>query len=361
MKMRSVALLVLLGLLSGSVFSVASAQLPPGWTRFDLESFSTYYDAYVPASLDTSKPAPVVLFLHRAGTEPIAYREALQAAADQAKVVLALPLGTSNLGWGFPSDAGIVNGALEHLVGELEVNEFRVSLAGHGDGASFALERVLDPATTYSAFFGIGVSSSLLPSAQELEYLPPVRLYYGQDDPNRAEDLEALRSGLEGRGLTVEVEVLAGNDADDLPTAAMEAGLAFLASKSRGGLITQYGCENGEETLCLTEGRFKVTVAWETAEGVPGVGKVADLRSDGSGLFWFFNSKNWELLVKVLNACSINEHFWVFSAASTNLAYTLTVEDLLAQTSVVYTNPQGQAAPAINDTSALETCAATGE
>jgi hypothetical protein len=352
--MRSLVLSVLLVGMLGP--SVASAQLAAGWSRFDLEELSTYYDAYVPAGLDTTLPTPVVVFLHRAGKEPLDYREALQGAADEVQAVLVLPLSSANLGWGFPGDAAIVTGVVEHLDSRINVNQSRVSLSGQGDGGVYSLERALDPTASYSAFFGLGVSSATLPPEQELEYLPPVRLYYGEDDPNREAVLDTLRDELEGRGHAVEVEVLPANDAEDLPEEAIIAGFEFLVSKRRTGPISQYGCEDTEEALCLTGGRFKVTVSWETAEGDPGVGKVASLRSDGSGLFWFFSEKNWELLVKVLDGCDLNEHFWVFSAASTNLAYTLTVEDLLAQTSVQYDNPQGHAAPAINDTAALETC-----
>lgn len=362
MKLRSVAFLALVTLALGTFqVTAATAQPAPGWSRVDLELYSTHYDYYVPSGLASGAKAPVIVFLHRAGLQPSDYRDALQTAADAAGAVLALPLSTSNLGWGFPNDAGIVNAALEDLQGVLTVNEFRIALAGHGDGASFALDRALDPGTAFSAFFGIGTSSSVLPADAELEHLPPVRLLYGEDDPAREANLAALQTALEGRGITVEVDVADNADGDDLPADQIEAGFEFLVAQSRGGLITQYGCENGEETICLTGGRFRVTVDWEAADGNAGAGKVADLRSDGSGLFWFFNPKNWELLVKVLDACAINDHFWVFLAASTNLEYSITVEDLLAQTSVVYTNPQGQAAPAVNDTAALETCGATAE
>jgi hypothetical protein len=330
-----------------------------GWSRIDLEIYSTYFDLYRPSGVDTAVKAPVIVFLHRGGEEPGDYREALQAAADAANAVLALPLATSNFGWGFPNDAGIVNATVESLQDLITVNESRIALAGHGDGASFALDRVLDPGTAFSAFFGIGNNNSLLPAPAELEHLPPVRLLYGEDDPARESTMAALQGALEARGITVETEVVDGADAEALPAASIETGFAFLVAQSRAGLVTQYGCENGEETICLTGGRFRVTVDWESADGNAGAGKVADLRSDGSGLFWFFNPLNWELLVKVLDACAINEHYWVFLAASTNLEYTITVEDLLAQTSVVYTNPQGQAAPAVNDTSALDTCDAS--
>jgi acetyl esterase/lipase len=359
MKMRCLALpAVVLGTLAATS---AGAQPSAGWAQVELPSVSSSYDYYVPPDINTTLPTPVIVFLHRGGDQPVDYREALQGAAAATGAIVALPLATSTFGWGYPTDPAIIDAALQHLRSIVQVNPSRVSIAGHGDGASYAIELAYDTIGAYSAFFGVAPSSSVLSAPKELEYVPPARLYYGQDDPNREAHLEALLTTLESREITVDVEVLPGQGADDLPAAAIGAGFTFLVAQSRGGAITQFGCENGEDVICLTEGRFRVTVDWKAADGNSGSGKVASLRSDGSGLFWFFNPKNWELLVKVLDGCSINEHFWVFLAASTNLEYTLTVEDLLAQTSVVYANPQGQSAPAVNDTSALETCDAAGE
>ena len=39
--------------------------------------------------------------------------------------------------------------------------------------------------------------------------------------------------------------------------------------------------------------------------------------SDDSGLFYYRNPQNWEMLVKVLDACSFSQRFWVFAAATT--------------------------------------------
>ena len=73
-------------------------------------------------------------------------------------------------------------------------------------------------------------------------------------------------------------------------------------------------------------------------------------------MFWFFNADNWEMLIKVLNGCSITNHFWVFAAATTNVEYTLQVTD--TDTGVVkqYFNPLGVSAAAITDTGAFATC-----
>ncbi len=115
-------------------------------------------------------------------------------------------------------------------------------------------------------------------------------------------------------------------------------------------------CYNTTRTLCLNGRRFKVEVEWEDFEGNLGDGRVLGFRSDDSGLFWFFDLNNWELLVKVLDGCRINDHFWVFSAATTNVKYTLKVTDTQTGVLQTYVNPLGQSADAVTDTEAFATC-----
>ena len=43
-----------------------------------------------------------------------------------------------------------------------------------------------------------------------------------------------------------------------------------------------------------------------------GTGTAVPLTSD-TGYFWFFGSSNVEAVIKVLNACSLNQRFWVFA------------------------------------------------
>ena len=114
-------------------------------------------------------------------------------------------------------------------------------------------------------------------------------------------------------------------------------------------------CVEDNDTLCL-DGRFRVTATWQTADATLGDGHVRSERTADSGLFWFFAENNIELLVKVLDGCAVNEHFWVFAAGTTDVGYTLTVEDLLAQESFEFINLVGQASPAVTETEALFTC-----
>jgi hypothetical protein len=71
------------------------------------------------------------------------------------------------------------------------------------------------------------------------------------------------------------------------------------------------------------------------------------------GLFWFFGPDNPEMLVKVLNGCSVNGKFWVFSSAGTNVGLTTTVTDTLTGHLKVYANPDLTPAAPVQDTGAL--------
>ncbi len=114
----------------------------------------------------------------------------------------------------------------------------------------------------------------------------------------------------------------------------------------------------GPNTLCLGDGgRFKVEVSF-TSPTLSGMGNAVTVPSaPESGLFYFFNSGNIEMLVKVLNACSPPfNRYWVFYAATTNVQFTLTVTDTQTNRVRVYFNPSNQAAAPVQDTDAFATC-----
>ena len=114
-------------------------------------------------------------------------------------------------------------------------------------------------------------------------------------------------------------------------------------------------CETGEQALCLQEGRFRVEAEWETAEGFTGQAQALDLTPD-SGLFWFFEETNLELIVKVIDGCQIFERFWVFASGLTNVGVTLTVTDLLTSEEWFYETNVGETFEPVLDTQAFATC-----
>lgn len=116
-------------------------------------------------------------------------------------------------------------------------------------------------------------------------------------------------------------------------------------------------CAPSAVASCLANDRFKVRTFWRTNLGTRNSALVTPFDSDNSGLFYFFNPNNTEMLLKVLNACSLNPpRYWVFSAATTNVEFTLTVTDTQSQQVRTYFNPLGNPAQPIQDTSAFATC-----
>jgi hypothetical protein len=106
------------------------------------------------------------------------------------------------------------------------------------------------------------------------------------------------------------------------------------------------------DTLSLQGGRFQVGVTWKTTDGATGPGTPVTLTGD-SGYFWFFNAANVELIVKVLDGCSLNQRFWVFAGGLTNVNTTLTVTDTHTGAVKIYTNPPSTPFKPIQDTSAF--------
>ncbi len=124
--------------------------------------------------------------------------------------------------------------------------------------------------------------------------------------------------------------------------------------------------EAGDEVLRLHDGRFEVTLGWTDSAGQTGVGRVAGVPGPGgepvpaatrdSGVLWFFGPDNWEMVVKVLDGCAVNGSYWVFAAASTDVAYRLTVTDTSTGEARTYSHPPGAPAPAVTDTAAFASC-----
>ena len=112
-------------------------------------------------------------------------------------------------------------------------------------------------------------------------------------------------------------------------------------------------CTPTPTALCLSAGRFRVEAAWTDFQGNKGVGQAVSLTSD-TGYFWFFSNTNVEAVIKVLDARPINNHFWVFYGALSNVRYTLTVTDTVTGIVKTYSNPLNLFA-SVGDTQAFGT------
>lgn len=118
-------------------------------------------------------------------------------------------------------------------------------------------------------------------------------------------------------------------------------------------LAIRRGCPSDLGIACLQGGRFMAVVRFKDFAGVGGWARVAAGRSADTGIFSFFDTNNWELMVKVLNGCDLNGHFWVYASASTTIEYELQVFDNFLGTRRSYTNASGQVAVSVTDGSAF--------
>ncbi|MXX75919.1 MAG: hypothetical protein F4Y77_11025 [Holophagales bacterium] len=137
------------------------------------------------------------------------------------------------------------------------------------------------------------------------------------------EELEALRGGM------------------DLAAASTEAGFGRPAPFQVGLAQNAAGsCVPDERTLCLENGRYAVQATWEKPDGETGEAVAWPLTGD-TGLYWFFDPSNVEMVLKVLDGCAFNGHRWVFAAGLTDVGVTMTVTDTETDRVQVYENPVG--------------------
>jgi hypothetical protein len=145
---------------------------------------------------------------------------------------------------------------------------------------------------------------------------------------------------------------VAKDEVGDIAPVSAKAGLEISEDPNR----FRGQCAPGVGRLCLAKGRFEVSAVAIDFNSKFFPGQWVPLWTESSALFWFFGPENWELMVKVLDGCSLNKRYWVFTAASTNVYYTLIVRDSVTGIIRYYHNPQGQISPAATDTDAFAGC-----
>ena len=135
----------------------------------------------------------------------------------------------------------------------------------------------------------------------------------------------------------------AGSDAANLaPGDGPRTTLPSASSGTRLAAGAATDCSPSGQALTLGGG-YTVSMCYETAQGTTGDARDWGLDSRQSGLLYFFDRNNAEVLIKVLDGCGVNGHRWVFVAPVTDLAFNLVVESPDGQR-WTHTNRLGQTA-----------------
>ena len=133
----------------------------------------------------------------------------------------------------------------------------------------------------------------------------------------------------------------------------MRRGLACVAGFLLcAAAVSAAPCTPSPTALCLNDSRFEVEVSWRDSRGRTGVGQAKSITAD-TGYFWFFSEANIELVIKVLDARSINQKYWVFFGALTSVEFDLTVTDTVTGAVKTYHNDLGNFA-SVGDTGAFD-------
>jgi hypothetical protein len=81
----------------------------------------------------------------------------------------------------------------------------------------------------------------------------------------------------------------------------------------------------------------------------------ARAESDQSVFMWFFNSKNFEIGIKMVNACAPPFHqYWAFVSGLTNQAFTVIIEDTETGATWSHSNTLGDLPLTRGDTAAFD-------
>ncbi len=113
-------------------------------------------------------------------------------------------------------------------------------------------------------------------------------------------------------------------------------------------------CAPASDTLCLLGGRFSATLRWDDGTGTkPAFVAEPKASSDASasGIFFFYpeDPSNWEVLVKMIDGCANDDHFWTLVSASTGFGWVLVVTDETTGVRRTWQHPLDGRASGISD------------
>ncbi len=193
-----------------------------------LPSARGHYFLYVPPGLDSSRAAPVLLFLHGSGGNFKAYVWILSQVADALGMVVVAPSGGMG-DWKTKSTPGVVVAALDDAAGRVALDRDHVCLAGLSNGG-------LGVTRTAASSVG-GLFSSLV-------LLSPVCDRIALESPSR-----------EGAWRGKPVLVVTGRDDNRVPLTFVEA---CVTSMKAGGASVQLSVYDGADHFLLFSHRKKL-------------------------------------------------------------------------------------------------------
>ncbi|MBD0369938.1 MAG: dienelactone hydrolase family protein [Pyrinomonadaceae bacterium] len=180
------------------------------------KSNRTFY-LFVPDTLKTGSPAPLIMLLHGSGRNGLSLVEKWKELASKEGVILVGPDASDASKWSVPKDGpDFLREIVETLKTKYTVNPRRVYLFGHSGGAVFALNiSMLE--SEYFAATAVHAGAWREPKEYELiKYAArkiPLAIWVGTNDLFFPLDsVRATRDALRAQGIPIEVTEMKGHD-----------------------------------------------------------------------------------------------------------------------------------------------------
>jgi predicted esterase len=182
---------------------------------------------FVPESLATDEPVPLLVALHGAGGDAQGGLSVLRAAAEALGIVILAPASRAAT-WdavrgGFGPDTVVIDRALEEVFSFVPVDPQRIGVTGFSDGASYALGLGLANGDLFRRV--VAFSPGFVPPGPQ-NGLPTLFIAHGTQDAVLPIDATSRRvvPALKRRGYDVTYREFDGPHTVP-PTIALEAGL----------------------------------------------------------------------------------------------------------------------------------------
>ena len=174
------------------------------------------YYLYVPTTIKTETPAPLIIMLHGSNRTGVTLVEKWKDYAKKEGFIIAGPDATDLSVWGSPQDGpDYLHDLVEELKSKYPVNPRRVYLFGHSAGATFALEMSLMESQYFAA---TAIHAGAL-SNDDMELMDlakrkiPISIQVGDSDQYfPLKIVRATRDALKGKDFPVELIEIADHD-----------------------------------------------------------------------------------------------------------------------------------------------------
>jgi len=171
-----------------------NAAIRPGQHDLKLGAADRDGQLYIPRGYKPDTPAPLMVMLHGAGNTGRGVDYAFPLADEFGVVVLA-PDSRDEATWdlllhGFGPDIEFIGGALKQTRARLNIDPKRMALAGHSDGASYALSLGIGTGDTFG--YVMAFSPGVMKPA-EVHGKPRFFISHGLSDPIMPIDVTSRR------------------------------------------------------------------------------------------------------------------------------------------------------------------------